>query len=446
MQTNVNMNTTQEYKSIFSFLWPIIKPYKFHYAMQLVAPIYTGLMDLIYFYCMKLFIDILIKPNFTYHEMLYPLTVFFVAPIIMNVLWRIANILEWRSAPMVRKEISLRSYDYVQHHAYQFFQNNLSGSIISKLKGILDSCDKLFSTSMLKSSCIFIVMLSSGVGALFFINIFLGCFVIAWLIIFFAMVYFMSKKLNYLVYLETKSRHSVIGTISDKLTNIISLLYFATRKQELDTLKQQIATDFIPKQIQVYKYNFVMNLITWALFFILFGAAVFMLIHIRKTGFITAGTVAFVFAILTKIDSAAWNLSMQWQEVIKLIGELNASFEILKIPHTNQDTSNAKELIIKQPSIEFRNIHFSYGENMVFAGLNLAIKPGENVGVVGYSGAGKTTLVNILLKFFAIQQGDILVDGQNINAVTADSVRANISVIPYFSGSSCNRVCFIVAC
>jgi ATP-binding cassette subfamily B protein len=424
------MEKTSKYKNITSFLWSIIKPFKYHYTIQLVAPIYTGITDLIYFYCVKLFIDTIAKSAFTYEELYYPLVIFFLTPIILNILWRIANILEWQAYPIVRKEILLKSYDYVQHHSYYFFQNNLSGSVLSKVRGILDAYDKLFSATIMKDVLMFGTMLITCTISLFFVNEFIGLFVIIWLIIFFLAMYTMSQKLDTLVYIETESRHNIIGLIADRITNIISLFYFATRKKELALLQKEIINDFIPKQIQTLKYDFKLNFIMWGLYMFMWSGFVFILVYSRKNAYISAGTIAFVFGVVSKISDSVWVLTMKLQDLIRLMGDFRASFEVLTIPHDSQDESDLKELTISKPSIEFKNVAFSYINSPVFANLNLIINPGENVGIVGYSGAGKTTLVNILLKFFAIQHGDILIDGQNLKNLNSDSIRENIAVIP----------------
>jgi ABC-type transport system involved in cytochrome bd biosynthesis fused ATPase/permease subunit len=81
---------------------------------------------------------------------------------------------------------------------------------------------------------------------------------------------------------------------------------------------------------------------------------------------------------------------------------------------------------VKRGEIRFDNVSFSYGgERPIIDGLNLTIRPGEKIGLVGRSGAGKSTIVNLMLRFYDVEQGRILIDGQDIAAVTQDSLRAN---------------------
>lgn len=424
------MKSDKKFNSIPSFLWEIIKPYKFHYLMQIIAPVYTGILELIYFYCVKLFIDVITQDTFSYNELTYPLIIFFTAPILLNVFWRIANILEWKSAPFVRKQILLNAYDYIQHHSYHFFQNNLSGNIVSKIKGMLEGYEILF-YNLKNDVCMFGTMLITATFGIFLVNVKIGIFMCLWLIAFFFIMYKMTKKFEAFVYVETQSKHNIIGLISDKITNIISLLHFATRKNEYNSLKQHITKDFIAKQVRTCKYDFKVQLTMWTLYMIMWAAFVFILIDARKTNIITAGTIAFTFGMIAKFSDATWILLNKIREFMRCMGDMKSSFEFLKIPHTSKDKLDAKILNVKNPVIEFKNVYFNYDSNStIFNNFNLHINAGENIGLVGCSGAGKTSLVKLLLRFFEIQKGQILIDNEDISNVTADSLRSNISVIP----------------
>ena len=94
------------------------------------------------------------------------------------------------------------------------------------------------------------------------------------------------------------------------------------------------------------------------------------------------------------------------------------------------DPANAKELVVTNGEIEFKNVNFSYNEDkQILFNINLHIKPGKKLALVGPSGGGKTTICHLIPNFYHINEGEILIDGQNINEVTLDSLRRNIGIV-----------------
>jgi ATP-binding cassette subfamily B protein len=113
------------------------------------------------------------------------------------------------------------------------------------------------------------------------------------------------------------------------------------------------------------------------------------------------------------------------------IAAFRAAFTIMQVPEDRIDQPNAPEMKISHGNIVFRNLSFGYESNqLIFQDFNLSIKAGEKVGLVGHSGSGKSTLISLLLKNFKATQGDILIDYQSLYETSADSLRAQISLIP----------------
>ncbi|MDF3033619.1 MAG: hypothetical protein K0R76_573 [Alphaproteobacteria bacterium] len=419
------------YKSIFLFFWPHIKPYKWFYLLMLAAPVTASFYPFAYNYAIKLFLDVMATENpITYQNVLLPIFLFAGAQLAMELVWRISDVAEWRAEPYVRRALLLKSYDYVQHHSYLFFQNNFTGGISSKLKGVLDGYDK-FWAEMHHGLLVRILKCIVNLWALSFINIRLGLFIFTWGMFYIPIMYHLSKRANQLSFEESESRHALIGQISDKITNIISLFSFATRKRELKILDEQISHDFIPKQVRTYQYGFAVQIVGGILYLIMLGFILFYMIHLRMGGFISIGDFAFVFGITLIVSEDIWLATVSLQDFSRAMGDLKSAISILNIPQQNLDEKNAPALVVGNPKVEFKNVHFGYSpETLVFTGLNLVIQPGEKVGLVGYSGSGKSSLINLLLRYFQNDSGEILINDQNISRVTQDSVRENIAVIP----------------
>lgn len=111
-------------------------------------------------------------------------------------------------------------------------------------------------------------------------------------------------------------------------------------------------------------------------------------------------------------------------------GNLEQSLKIILSPIKVNDCENATELQVKNGEIIFNDVSFGYGEKPLFKNQNVTINPFEKVGLVGYSGSGKTTFVNLILRIYDLNSGTITIDGQNIKNVTQDSIRKNIALIP----------------
>ncbi|MDD5623631.1 MAG: ATP-binding cassette domain-containing protein, partial [Candidatus Peribacteraceae bacterium] len=111
-------------------------------------------------------------------------------------------------------------------------------------------------------------------------------------------------------------------------------------------------------------------------------------------------------------------------------GQIAEGLGELLVPHEITDRPDARPLVLQEGAIDFRNVCFSYGKNEVFRGLMLAIPGGQKVGLVGLSGAGKTTLVNLLLRQYEIADGSVAIDGQDIRSVTRESLRKGIATVP----------------
>ncbi len=115
---------------------------------------------------------------------------------------------------------------------------------------------------------------------------------------------------------------------------------------------------------------------------------------------------------------------------MRSLGPIQNSAELISKPIELLDKPDAVELTAKEPEIRFENIRFHYGKGGgVIENLSLSIRPGEKVGIVGRSGAGKTTLVNLLLRFYDLEGGRILIAGQDIAAVTQESLRSKIGMV-----------------
>ena len=134
-------------KSIYSFLYPIIRPYRWWFVLMFQATLLTGFYFPMNNYAIKSIVDAFSEHStLQYSEFILPIVVFILSQIGLDLSWRIHDFASWHAEPYVHRAIILKSYDYIQQHSYSYFQNHPSGMIISKLKGIIDGYENLFSS------------------------------------------------------------------------------------------------------------------------------------------------------------------------------------------------------------------------------------------------------------------------------------------------------------
>jgi ATP-binding cassette subfamily B protein len=145
---------------------------------------------------------------------------------------------------------------------------------------------------------------------------------------------------------------------------------------------------------------------------------------------ITTGEVAQVFGTMWNIAAIMWAVGGSLPVFFQSFGTAKQAYSVMLDPQDMGDKPGAKELKVKTGEIIFENVSFSYGEKKLFSNKYAHIRGGEKVGLVGFTGAGKSTFINLILRFFPLHSGKILIDGQDIADTTLESLRRQIALIP----------------
>ena len=416
---------------LFQFFWGCIKPYWVYYMLMALAPILGGFYISLNSYVVKMLIDMMtVADTLSFSDLIIPIGLFIFTQAAVDIIWKVSAFAELKSEPYVRKAILTKAFFYVQKHSYSYFQNNHIGTITSKIKGILTSFDDISSTihqNLLNPFSSFIIT----TFALSIVNVWLGAFVFIWSILFVIIMYKLTSKLSKYSNIVSESKHRLFGIIADNISNIITTKIFNIRDKEFDKLKSEFDNDTIPKEVALYKYDIKVQIIAGIFYWILLTSILIFMIHLKNNRLITLGDFAFVFGIIFAASDQLWDAILNFRELHTSIGDLKQSFSIIEEKHELIDKHDANNLIIHNGEIEFKNVKFGYADDqIVLNNFNLTIRPGEKIGLVGVSGAGKSTVINLLLRFFKVTSGKILIDGQNINDITEESLYNAISIVP----------------
>ncbi|AMW78831.1 multidrug ABC transporter ATP-binding protein [Acinetobacter sp. TGL-Y2] len=249
-----------------------------------------------------------------------------------------------------------------------------------------------------------------------------------WLILFVGAACFFIPRLGRISKEQADARAVMTGRVTDAYTNIQTVKLFAHAGRESQYAKESMQEFMrtVFKQMRLGTlYEISINLLTAILFFGVLGTAVWLWLQ----GDANIGVIAATTAMILKLNSMAAFMMWQTSALFENIGTIQDGMMTLGKPLHIEDKPDAQPLALTQGEIQFRDLSFAYNDKNVIDQLNLTIRPGEKIGIVGRSGAGKSTLIQLLLNFYRLNQGQILIDGQDIQDVTQDSLRKNIALV-----------------
>ena len=415
----------------FSFLWSVIKPYKYSYAIMMIAPCANGIYPIMYNYAVKLLIDLFTQnQHITFTQSWQPIALFVGAQIMLDAAWRAHNFAQLKCMPYILQNILEKVCKHCFNLSYSFFQNSLSGSIVGKIKGVGDNYFKIHQALEYQLSVPILIMLFSGIS-LAFTNVKIFLFVIVFTAIYSPIALIFFTKLAKMEQAKQDSWYHLFGTVADRIGNIFTIFSFATKKRELQKIQNYYDDTHNPLVISYYKYDLIISLIL-SLFYWIFLISLFCyVIYMRNNGDISIGDIAFVMSMTFLFTENSWNTTMEIKDFLQDVAAFRSAFAIMQTPQDTIDKTNATELKISKGDIIFQNLSFNYADNRkIFKNLNLHIKAGQKIGIIGHSGSGKSTLISLLLKNFKATHGDIIIDNQSIYDVSSDSLRSQISLIP----------------
>ena len=421
--------------SVAGFLWHYVGQAKFAFFAMLVVGGIAPLVEAGLFYFVGRLVDILDQlPGERSWQALWqaagPELVFmiFVVLVARTVIVALSALVDEQTiTPGFYNLVRWQAHRHVSRQSYAFFQNDFAGRIATKVWQAGQATGDLME-SFIEVVWFMIVYTVTTLALVAGLDLRLAVLVVVWIIAFgwLAKLYLPAIRKHAEATAEAGSM--INGRIIDSYSNVQTLKLFSA-----DGDDRYIRNGFDiylgalrPFTRRLTGVRMALTMLSGVMITAIAGFSVYLWVE----GLITVGAVAFTLSLVLRLNMLLGRLMMQLNGILRNLGVLENSKALISQPLGLVDAPGAKELVVAGGRIDMKNVVFHYGKGSgLLDGIDLTVRPGEKVGLVGPSGAGKTTLVNLLLRLYDLEGGKITIDGQDIADVTQNSLRAAIGVV-----------------
>ena len=331
-------------------------------------------------------------------------------------------------APSFTNLVRWQTHRYVLRQTVGFFTNDFAGRIASKIiqtgpalrESVVQVCDALWFVTIYSVSSLILF------GQL---DLWLMGPLALWIVIFiFVLIYFVPRIRKRSV-IVSEARSMLTGRIVDSYTNIQTVKLFAHTAREDDYARDAV-DDHLGKFRHSTRLITTMSSTVVIMNGLLIAGTTALAVSLWADNALSLGALTIASGLAIRIATMSGWIMWTSIGIFDNVGAVQEGMETIARPQDLIDRENAGELKVDRGEIRFENVTFHYGRKAgIIENLSLTIAPGEKIGLVGRSGAGKSTIANLLLRFYDVEGGRILIDGQDIAHVSQDSLRKQIGLI-----------------
>jgi ATP-binding cassette subfamily B multidrug efflux pump len=330
--------------------------------------------------------------------------------------------------PQTTTMIRWRTHTYTLGHALSYFQADFAGRLANRITQAGPAIREIAVTLLDTLTYVGIFALAA-LGLFSSISLWLALPMAVWIVGYILLLRYFVPRAQARSLANAEARSVTVGRIVDSYTNVLTVKLFARGNEERSAVRasmQHWMDTFLDTLRLITGVTGVLAVMNSAL---LFATASLSLV-LWSRGVMTSGDAAAGLALVMRILAMSGWVMQTIRGVYENVGVIQESMATIARPHALLDRPDAAELAVTAGAIRFDRVTFHYGRDSgVMDDLSLSIRPGEKVGLVGPSGAGKTTIMSLLLRLHDLEGGRILIDGQDIAGVTQDSLRRQIGVV-----------------
>ncbi len=368
-------------------------------------------------------------PGQTFQMLGRPILLFMLLWLYVIISYHIHDIIWLNLKPKLKKALTTQLMSRMMNQSPTFYQDSFVGSLSSKINDVATYTPNLLQQIINKFFHNGLTLLIA-VGTLAYISTTFGLICSVWVILYILLSLAKYKHVNRLSSQAAGIRANIVGYIVDVLENMINLRLFSGKKAEKKKLDSLLDTALEADQKRDY-FLLQLFVLQGASFLCYQAVCFYFLLRSLEQGLLTPGSFVLIFNINILIVTRLEGLTGDIQRFVEGTGKVLKGIEVALAPIQIEDRPTASALVIQKGEISFKDVHFRYQKDTpLFHNLSITLQPSQKVGLVGYSGSGKSTFVKLILRLHEVSSGKILIDGQDIKQVTQASLYKNIGIVP----------------
>ncbi len=419
------------HKGTWGYLYQtILKPVRWLIFGQIFTVIVWATDISIRPYLIKLILDkVCCISEIGYSEVMYPSFLYGIMFILISINYRLYDWIILKKNPLIKKKIASIMINHIMGHSNEHFQTQMTGTLAARIQDVMNGIPIVI-TMIIDRFFGQILALCIAIYTMWSISYKFALIMIIWTLTLTFLTSILIKKSKSLAETNSESWFKVSGQIVDILSNIASIRFFVGRQHENKLLSEQLSSA-VKSERDCGWFLLKMHAVQNLTFLLFQGICLLLLIKGVKTGIFTTGDFALILSINTSISDNLTMIAQDFTQFTEHLGKVTHGLSTAFLDHAIKDKTFAKNLIVSKGEIAFENVKFQYKDTaLLFDNKKIFIHSGEKIGLVGHSGSGKSTFVNLILRLFDVQDGRILIDGQDITEVTLDSLRKSIAIVP----------------
>jgi ATP-binding cassette subfamily B protein len=343
--------------------------------------------------------------------------------------WRVQGFLAADFQSRVMTDLEKTSVRHLLGHSYRFFTNNFAGSLVRKINRLSRGYERILDEASYRFLPLVVVLIGTFVGI--FLRFPTAAYILSGFILILVVANYIGARWKLKVdILRATADSEVTGVTSDIVTNINTVQLFIGDHFENERFGS-VKENWRRLQRKGWWQGETLFAIQAVVMIPLEIGVLWLGVYWWMRGIFTVGDFVFLQTYILAVLHRAWDLSRGFRAVFEAFADAKEMVEILRTKHEVRDRQGARELKVKKGKIDFQRLQFFFrADYRILNKFSLSIRPGEKVALVGPSGAGKTTVIKVLLRLFDLKGGRILIDGYDISKVTQASLRSAVSLVP----------------